>query len=292
MSDNDLHYDSDEYHEDDYHDLHRDDSLPDLVLSSSTIRDSDPDLLEPPADLESEYFSTSEQVNTSVCSRNGNIRVSYTDHDKPYMTHRISSCSDKYRSYLNLTIQNSASDEEEETLQDEFNSPRESSPPSHASAYFSLSPENQTKQRRQWIEELEEAYREMDMLEETIRNKVRYAQSLKRNLGVTAWREFSDDMKVGMRKFQESPMYLKVEAELANLAVKLEEEASTWRSRASSEVRKASIRTSEHLTTASKKLSHQLQKIGVMEPSKEYRKDDVDPVLTPPTISSEIVKDS
>ena len=74
MSDNDLHYDSDEYHEDDYHDLHRDDSLPDLVLSSSTIRDSDPDLLEPPADLESEYFSTSEQVNTSVCSRNGNIR--------------------------------------------------------------------------------------------------------------------------------------------------------------------------------------------------------------------------
>ena len=87
-------------------------------------------------------------------------------------------------------------------------------------------------------------------------------------------------------------MYLKVEAELANLAVKLEEEASTWRSRASSEVRKASIRTSEHLTTASKKLSHQLQKIGVMEPSKEYRKDDIDPVLTPPTISSEIVKDS
>jgi len=277
MSDNDLHYDSDEYHEDDYHDLHRDDSLPDLVLSSSTIRDSNPDLLEPPADLESEYFSTSEQVNTSVCSRNGNIRVSYTDHDKPYMTHRISSCSDKYRSYLNLTIQNSASDEEEETLQDEFKS---------------LSPENQTKQRRQWIEELEEAEREMDMLEETIRNKVRYAQSLKRNLGVTAWREFSDDMKEGMRKFQESPMYLKVEAELANLAVKLEEEASTWRSRASSEVRKASIRTSEHLTTASKKLSHQLQKIGVMEPSKEYRKDDIDPVLTPPTISSEIVKDS
>ena len=29
-----------------------------------------------------------------------------------------------------------------------------------------------------------------------------------------------------------------------------------------------------------------------MEPSKEYRKDDIDPVLTPPTISSEIVKDS
>ena len=37
MSDADLHYSSDEYHEDSYHDLHRDDSLPDLVLSSSTV---------------------------------------------------------------------------------------------------------------------------------------------------------------------------------------------------------------------------------------------------------------
>jgi len=271
MSDNDLHYESDEYHEDDYHDLHRDDSLPDLVLSSSTIRDSDPDLLEPPADLESEYFNSSEEVSTSVCLRNGNIRVSYVDHDKPYMTHRISSCADKYRSYLNLTV---PSDEEDETLQDDFKS---------------LSPENQKKQREQWIEELEEAFREMDMLEQSIRNKVRYAQSLKRKLGVTAWREFSDDMKEGMRKFQESPMYLKVEAELANLAVKLEEEASTWRTRASSEVRKASLKTSEHLTTASKKLSIQLQKIGMMESPKEYRRDEVDPVLTS---SSDIVKES
>ena len=94
MSDTDIQYESDEYHEDSYHDLqhdhdhlHRDDSLPDLVLSS-TLRDADPDLLEPPCDLETEYFSTSEQVNTSVCSKNGNIRVKYTDTDKPYITQR------------------------------------------------------------------------------------------------------------------------------------------------------------------------------------------------------------
>ena len=119
MSDNDLHYESDEYHEDSYHDLHRDDSLPDIVLSSSTVCDPDPDLLEPPADLETEYFSTNDQVMTSVCSSNGSIRVKYTDHEKPYMTHRISSCADKYSSYLTLTVP-SDDEEAEEALNEEF----------------------------------------------------------------------------------------------------------------------------------------------------------------------------
>ena len=122
MSDADLHYESDEYHEDSYHDLHRDDSLPDLVLSSSTVHtEHDPDLLlEPPADLEAEYFSGGcDQVLTSVSSKNGTIRVSYTDTEKPYMTQRITSCADKYRSYLNLTV---PSDEEsgDEGVSEEF----------------------------------------------------------------------------------------------------------------------------------------------------------------------------
>ena len=108
MTDSDLQYDSDEYHEDDFSvDLHRDDSLPDLVLSSSLSRDQDLDLtshlFDPPADLETEYFNT-DQVTTSVRLKDGGIRVSYTDTEKPYVTQRITSCADKYRSYLNLTV--------------------------------------------------------------------------------------------------------------------------------------------------------------------------------------------
>ena len=96
---------------------------------------------------------------------------------------------------------------------------------------------------------------------------------MKRKLGLTAWREFSDDMKEGMRKFQESPMYLKVEAELANLAVRVEEEATKVKSLASEEIRRASVKTSENLLIAQKKLSQKLQKIRIIEPPKEYRKD-------------------
>ena len=122
MSDCELHYESDEYHEDSFQDLHRDDSLPDLVLSSSLTREPDLDLtshlLEPPTDLESEYFNN-DQVTTSVRVKDGGIRVSYTDTEKPYVTQRISSCADKYRNYLNLTV---PSDEEsgDETMQEEF----------------------------------------------------------------------------------------------------------------------------------------------------------------------------
>ena len=54
-----------------------------------------------------------------MSSKNGTIRVSYTDTEKPYMTQRITSCADKYRSYLNLTV---PSDEEsgDESVSEEF----------------------------------------------------------------------------------------------------------------------------------------------------------------------------
>ena len=57
--------DSDEYHEEDEFLLHRDDSLPDLVLSTqpSTAAAA----WEPPADLEAEYFTPSDQeTDTSI----------------------------------------------------------------------------------------------------------------------------------------------------------------------------------------------------------------------------------
>ena len=70
----DIVYDSDEYHDDSLPDLHRDDSLPDLVLSSSLGRDADflssldltgttpSHVFDPPTDIESEYFTTGDQV--------------------------------------------------------------------------------------------------------------------------------------------------------------------------------------------------------------------------------------
>ena len=140
-------------------------------------------------------------------------------------------------------------------------------------------------QRAAWTKELETLETEIESLEVTVRRKVKHVQELKRSLGVTAWREFSDDLKEGMRKFQDSPMYLKVQTELESLASKLEEETSWMRSKASSltsdHIAKASSLTSEHLSSAQTKLTRKLQEIGLMEQPKQYRSDISQPVISP-----------
>ena len=125
---------------------------------------------------------------------------------------------------------------------------------------FSLSPEIQSQQRLAWARELSLLDTEIQELEERIRVKARQAQTLKRSLGLTAWREFSADIKEGMKRLQESPTYIKVEAELASLAVRVEEEAVRVRTKAGVEIRKASLKTTAHLATAHKRLSQKLQK--------------------------------
>ena len=48
----------------------------------------------------------------------------------------------------------------------------------------------------------------------SISSLIRHAQILKRKLGLTAWREFSEEMKEGMKKLKDYPMYQKVEETL------------------------------------------------------------------------------
>jgi len=296
----DIVYDSDEYHDDYLPDLHREGSLPDLVLSSSLGRDTElfssmdltsstpSHVYDVPTDIESEYFTTLDQV-TTTCGEEG-IRVSYEDHSKIYIP-KIST-SDNYRSYLNLTM---PSDEEsgDEPIKEQFQS---------------LSPENQARQRQEWSKDLAKTDAEMEALLVKLKEKTRHAQILKRKLGLTAWREFSDDMKEGVRKLRESPMYHKVETtlnetmvELTNLVVSgddymlktldnVEESVEKAFSIASDGLKKATKKTSEGLLSAQRKASHSLQKLGVLDPPKMYRKDDIPIVIEDSKVKDEITE--
>ena len=92
---------------------------------------------------------------------------------------------------------------------------------------YSLSPDTQSQHRETWAAELAELDKEILDLEEEIRRKVRVAGQLKQKLGVTAWREFSEDLREGMKKFKESPTYQTVQAELSSLAIKMRPEYSS-----------------------------------------------------------------
>ena len=122
---------------------------------------------------------------------------------------------------------------------------------------------------------------------------------------MTAWREFSDDMKEGLQKLRESPMYHKVETslketmvELTNLVVSgddymfktldnVEESVEKAFSKASDGLKKATKKTSEGLLSAQRKASLSLQKLGVMDPPKVYRKDDIPSVIEDSKVKDE-----
>lgn len=70
-----------------------------------------------------------------------------------------------------------------------------------------LSAEEQETQREEWKAELSKTEEEILTLKQVLASKERHAAGLKRRLGITAWREFSEDMTQGLKNLQESATY-------------------------------------------------------------------------------------
>merc|ERR1711863_229065 len=72
-----------------------------------------------------------------------------------------------------------------------------------------LSAEEQERQREEWKAELKKTEEEILTLKQVLTAKERHAAGLKRRLGITAWREFSEDMTQGLKNLQDSQAYKK-----------------------------------------------------------------------------------
>lgn len=83
-----------------------------------------------------------------------------------------------------------------------------------------LSPEEQEKQRAEWTAELTKTEEEIQTLRQVLASKVKHAQDLKTKLGITVWKEFTDDMSQGMKNVRESTAYQKTESALKTTAEK------------------------------------------------------------------------
>merc|ERR1712107_556645 len=70
-----------------------------------------------------------------------------------------------------------------------------------------LSAEEQERQREEWKAELKKTEEEILTLKQVLTAKERHAAGLKRRLGITQWREFSEDMTQGLKNLQESATY-------------------------------------------------------------------------------------
>jgi len=81
--------------------------------------------------------------------------------------------------------------------------------------FQNLNSEEQERQREEWKAELSKTEEEILTLKQVLASKERHAQGLKRRLGITAWREFSDDMTQGLKNLQESATYKKTTENLS-----------------------------------------------------------------------------
>ncbi|XP_045622254.1 uncharacterized protein [Procambarus clarkii] len=70
--------------------------------------------------------------------------------------------------------------------------------------FNALSPEEQEKQREEWKSELTKTEEEIQTLRQVLGSKVKHAQDLKRRLGITVWREFTEDFNNSMKTVRES----------------------------------------------------------------------------------------
>ena len=109
----------------------------------------------------------------------------------------------------------------------------------------------------------------------------------------------------GMKKLKDSPMYQKVEEtlnetliEITNLAItsdnfmikaveKVENSVENIIVKASEELEKATKKTTEGILNAQRKASNELQKLGMIDPPKLYRQEDVPAIIEEPRVNEE-----
>ncbi|XP_059615420.1 tumor protein D52 isoform X3 [Phlebotomus argentipes] len=131
------------------------------------------------------------------------VKVTFIDFSKPYLA-RISS-NENYKKFLHFgDADNSAK------LSDV-------SPGSVGSAVdvvdelAGLSLEEQERQKAEWSQELSRVEEEITTLRTVLASKVRHSSELKRKLGITVWKEITDDMNQGIKNVKESNVYQKTE---------------------------------------------------------------------------------
>ncbi|XP_018336150.1 uncharacterized protein F13E6.1 isoform X2 [Agrilus planipennis] len=87
-----------------------------------------------------------------------------------------------------------------------------------ADSVSNLSLEEQEQQKEAWKKELAQVEDEITTLRTVLASKMRRSAELKRLLGITVWKEISDDMNQGIKNVKESNVYQTVEQKVEQVA--------------------------------------------------------------------------
>ncbi|XP_018796078.1 PREDICTED: tumor protein D52 isoform X4 [Bactrocera latifrons] len=144
------------------------------------------------------------------------VKVTFIDFSKPYLA-KISS-SENYKKFLNI---GSTITKDNTSKLSEPASPVASVASADIAAEFAaLTAEEQEKQRAEWSQELARVEEEINTLRTVLASKTRHASDLKRKLGITMWKEITDDMSQGLKNVKESSVFQRTESVLKSTSEK------------------------------------------------------------------------
>ncbi|XP_015835836.1 uncharacterized protein F13E6.1 isoform X2 [Tribolium castaneum] len=119
------------------------------------------------------------------------VRVTYCDLTKPYLAKLPK--DNNFRKYLDISGDEEAIPVDNHVVND----------------LSSLSNEEKERQQALWNEELAQIEDEIATLRTVLASKMRRSAELKRNLGITVWKEVSEDINQGLKNVKESNVYQK-----------------------------------------------------------------------------------
>lgn len=70
--------------------------------------------------------------------------------------------------------------------------------------FENLSLEEQELQREEWRQELQRVEEEIQTLRTVLASKIHHSTELKRKLGITVWKEITEDVSSGIKNVRES----------------------------------------------------------------------------------------
>ncbi|XP_023174936.1 tumor protein D52 isoform X9 [Drosophila hydei] len=83
-----------------------------------------------------------------------------------------------------------------------------------AAEFAALSVEEKEQRRAEWSQELARVEEEINTLRTVLASKTRHASDLKRKLGITVWKELTDDVNQGVKNLKESHVFQRTESVL------------------------------------------------------------------------------
>ncbi|KAF9801595.1 hypothetical protein SFRURICE_015089 [Spodoptera frugiperda] len=165
-----------------------------------------PDLADSALCIETEFYVDNRRRRLRIFRKKmREVRVTFQDLSKPYLA-KMSSHTN-YKKFLGIAV---AAEEAMPTTgaAGDANTPDE---------LAGLTPEQAEQLRAEWSRELARVEDEIATLRTVLQSKIRQSSELKRKLGITVWKEITEDVNQGLKNVKESQVYQTIETRVAAL---------------------------------------------------------------------------